>query len=108
MTAETPEPLRGFIEAVNDGDTDAFLSYFPDDGLVDDWGRKFRGHDAIRDWSDKEFVGAEGTLTVNEVTVSGSEITVDGHWASSHFTGPSRFVFRVDGETVREMRITDG
>lgn len=108
MPTEVPEPVRGFIDAVNAGDSEAFLGYFPEDGLVDDWGRQFRGHDAIRGWSDQEFVGANGTLTATSVQRDGDTITVDGDWASSHFTGPSRFVFVVAGELVQEMRITDG
>ncbi len=107
MSTDVPEPVSGFIAAVNAGDTERFLDYFPTDGVVNDWGREFHGHDAIRGWSDREFVGAQGTLTPANVTHEGNTITVDGDWASNHFTGPSRFVFTVDGDAVREMRITD-
>lgn len=107
MSVDVPEPVNGFIEAVNAGDTEAFLGYFPDDdGVVDDWGRQFRGHEEIRAWSDQEFVGAQGTLTANAVEVDGTVVTVDGHWASNHFTGDSRFVFVVAGDQVQELRIT--
>lgn len=107
MSAEVPEPVKGFINAVNAGDTERFLGFFPSDGLVNDWGREFRGHDAIRGWSDREFVGAKGTLTPTVVNRDGNAVTVDGDWASNHFTGPSRFVFIVDDDSVREMHITD-
>ncbi|UYM03386.1 nuclear transport factor 2 family protein [Solicola gregarius] len=107
MLENVPQPVRGFIGAVNDGDTDRFLGYFPADGVVNDWGREFHGHDAIRGWSDGEFIGAKGTLTPTSVQQDGDTVTVDGDWASNHFTGPSRFVFVVDGDSVREMRITD-
>lgn len=107
MATQVPEPVNGFIEAVNGGDTDRFLAFFPDDGVVDDWGRQFRGHEEIRGWSDREFVGAKGTLTPTAVQQDGDTVTVDGDWASNHFTGPSRFVFTVAGDQVREMRITD-
>jgi hypothetical protein len=33
-----PPPIDGFVKAVNAGDTEAFLAFFPGDGVVDDWG----------------------------------------------------------------------
>lgn len=102
-----PSPVDRFIEAVNNGDSDSFLGFFPDDGVVDDWGRRFVGHDEIRGWSDNEFVGAEGTLTPRVVSTEGDTITVDADWESNHYTGPSRFIFVVDGSMVKEMRITE-
>jgi hypothetical protein len=32
------------------------------DDVVDDWGREFRGPDAIRGWSDREFIGGQVSL----------------------------------------------
>jgi hypothetical protein len=43
--------------AANAGDTQSFLNSVSADAVVDDWGREFRGHDAIRGWSDREFIG---------------------------------------------------
>lgn len=82
-TPVLPAPVDRFVEAVNAGDTEAFLGFFPDDGVMDDWGRRFVGQDAIRGWSDKEFIGAQGRMT-----------------------GPSRFVFVRAGERIQEMQIT--
>ncbi|HLT61967.1 MAG TPA: nuclear transport factor 2 family protein, partial [Microlunatus sp.] len=65
MTAPTvPEPIAGFIDAVNRHDEQAFLDAFTPDGSVDDWGRVFTGRDEIKAWSDNEFIGARGTLAV--------------------------------------------
>lgn len=105
-TPSLPAPVADFVDAVNRGDTDAFLAFFPDDGVVDDWGRRFVGHDAIRAWSDREFIGAEGTMTPQKVRVDGDEVDVRAGWASTHHNGDSRFVFALDGGRVREMRIT--
>ncbi len=105
-TPTLPTTVAAFVAAVNRGDTDAFLGFFPDDGVVDDWGRRFAGHDAIRAWSDREFIGAEGTMTPQEVTARGFEVDVKAGWASTHHNGDSRFVFIVDGHRIREMRIT--
>lgn len=105
MTDTLRAPVARLIETVNRGDTDAFLALFPTDGRVDDWGRRFDGHAAIRGWSEREFTGANGTLTPRNVTSSGDTVTVDAGWKSNFYSGDSRFVFVVHGDLVREMRI---
>lgn len=103
--AELPAPVARLIAAVTAGDTDAFLALFPADGTVDDWGRRFSGHAAIRRWSDKEFIGAKGVLTPRKVSRSGDTVSVDAGWKSDYYSGDSRFVFVLDGDSIREMRI---
>lgn len=100
-----PEPVSKLVTAVADRDTDAFLALFAQNGVVDDWGRRFVGHDAIRRWSDKEFIGARGVLTPREVSRSGDIVTVDAGWQSNFYSGDSRFVFVLEGDVIREMRI---
>ncbi|MBO9663514.1 nuclear transport factor 2 family protein [Dokdonella sp.] len=104
--SELPTPVAKLVAAVAAGDTEAFLALFPADGVVDDWGRRFNGHAAIRTWSDKEFIGAKGVLTPRKVSRSGDTVTVDAGWKSEYYSGDSRFVFVLDGEAIREMRIT--
>jgi hypothetical protein len=101
-----PPPIDRFVEAVNAGDTEAFLGLFPEDGVVDDWGRRFVGREAIRGWSDAEFIGAEGRMTVTGVEQTPGGVSVTADWESNRFTGPSRFTFVIDGERIKEMRIT--
>lgn len=109
MTEHTiPEPIGSFINAVNRHDEDAFLDAFTADGVIDDWGRRFVGRAAMKRWSDKEFIGARGTLAVDEVTVAGDEITVVGEWTSNYANGRSRFVFVTDGELLASMTIREG
>ena len=67
MTIDLPTPVRAAIDAANANDTDAFLACFPPDGVVDDWGREFVGHDEIRGWSDREFIGVKVNLKVVQV-----------------------------------------
>ena len=40
--------LQAYEDAVNQGDTEAFLDLFTPDGLVDDNGRTFTGRDEIK------------------------------------------------------------
>jgi hypothetical protein len=106
MTKDLPPLIDRFVAAVNRGNTEAFLACFLADGVVDDWGRRFTGHEAIRAWSDDEMIGAKGRMTVNGVEEAGNEVTVTAGWKSNFYSGPSRYVFIVDGDHIREMRIT--
>ena len=57
MVEGAPAPVARLLEAANANDTEAFLATFVAGGVVDDWGREFDGADAIRGWSDREFIG---------------------------------------------------
>lgn len=102
-----PSPVAELVAAVNRGDIETFLAFFAEDGAVDDWGRRFVGRTAIRNWSDKEFIGAHGRMSVSKVEQHGNEIAVDAAWKSSYYSGNSRFIFIVAGGQIREMRIAD-
>lgn len=105
---EIPEPVASFLERVNAHDDEAFLEAFTPAGAVDDWGRTFTGREQIKTWSDREFIGSRGVLTVEEVAVAGDEVTVIGDWRSNHANGRSRFVFEIDGDKLAKMTIREG
>lgn len=109
MTDRTvPEPVASFIEAVNAHDEQRFLDAFTSGGAVDDWGRTFTGREAIKGWSDNEFIGANGTLTVEEVSQHDDQIHVVGDWRSTHANGRSAFTFDVAGDQIEKMTIREG
>jgi len=103
-----PEPVASFIDAVNRHDEHTFLDAFTEDGFVDDWGRIFAGREAIKGWSDDEFIGATGTLTPQQTTIDGDTVTVVGDWASTHANGLSSFAFAVAGDKIASMTIREG
>ncbi|HRL49688.1 MAG TPA: nuclear transport factor 2 family protein [Propioniciclava sp.] len=106
MTTPTvPENIARFLAAVNGHDEQAFLDAFTPEGVVDDWGRLFTGRQAIKAWSDVEFLGARGVLTVEEVEVDDAGVTVIGDWRSQHANGRSRFTFLPDGDAIAMMTI---
>jgi ketosteroid isomerase-like protein len=105
MTDQLPAPVAEFVEAVNRHDDDAFLAFFPPDGVVDDWGREFVGPDAIRGWSDNEFIGAEGTMDVRSVSERDGVVTVIADWRSTHANGLSSFAFASEGDRITRMTI---
>ncbi|MCC8929811.1 nuclear transport factor 2 family protein [Rhodococcus sp. I2R] len=104
MSVELPGPVRAAIDAVNANDFSAFSASFTSDGVVDDWGREFRGAD-IRSWSDAEFIGKNATLAVDSVEVVGADVTVIVQVGGDGFNGPSTFIFTVDGDLVSAMKI---
>lgn len=101
-----PAPIDALVKAVNNGETELFLSFFTPDGVVDDWGRRFVGPQAIRAWSDREFIGAKGTLTVKNVQQADGSVRVAAGWTSKAYSGDSLFVFVVADGKIHEMRIT--
>ena len=102
---ELPRPVGAAIDAANRGDTEAFLACFTPDGVVDDWGREFRGPAEIAGWSDNEFIGVDVSLAVSEVESAGADTTVTAQVGGSGFNGPSHFTFTVDGDRVTRMTI---
>lgn len=107
-TTDIPEPVASFIDRVNAQDEQAFLDAFTPSGAVDDWGRTFTGRDSIKTWSDKEFIGAHGTLTVETVAAEGNRVTVIGDWRSTYANGRSKFIFDIDGDKLSKMTIREG
>jgi hypothetical protein len=76
MTAELP-PTRCTIAGRGERPRHRRVPLsFTEDGLVDDWGREFTGADAIRGWSDGEFIGVDVMLTVTGTATTRDETTV--------------------------------
>jgi hypothetical protein len=105
MAGPPPEPVARLLQAANEHDTDAFLASFTADGVVDDWGREFAGAQAIRGWSDREFIGVDVALTITATTTDGEVTTVSADVGGSGYNGPSHFIFTVRDELVSRMTI---
>ncbi|MFJ8096916.1 nuclear transport factor 2 family protein [Streptomyces griseofuscus] len=101
-----PPVVRRAVEEANAGRTDGFLDCFAPNGAVDDWGRVFRGREAIRSWSDAEFIGVQVELTPTGASSSGATVTVGAQVGGMGFNGPSHFAFTVTDGLVALMRIT--
>ncbi|MFG1809311.1 nuclear transport factor 2 family protein [Streptomyces sp. NPDC049040] len=104
--APLPIPVAAALEAANAGAIEDFLHAFAADGAVDDWGREFRGHDAIRGWSDAEFIGKQVRLEVTACRTEGDTTTVSAQVGGNGYNGPSDFAFTVRDDRVALMRIT--
>jgi hypothetical protein len=100
-----PAAVARAIDAVNTGDTEAFLSEFATDGWIDDNGRRFVGRDEMRAWSDRELIGANTRFDVTGSEPIEHGVAVDIEVSSDGFNGYSRFAFEVEGEALRSMAI---
>jgi hypothetical protein len=101
-----PAVICAFVDAVNSGDTAAFLALFEAGGAVDDWGSRYVGRDEIRAWSDRELIGAQATLAIRSTREQGNLVSVLAEVGGNGFNGPSRFSFAMNGALAREMRIS--
>jgi hypothetical protein len=106
VTDPLPAPVARAIDAVNAGDSDAFLTEFATDGWIDDNGRRFVGRDEMRGWSDRELIGANSRFAVTGSQSTDRGVAVDIEVASDGFNGYSRFAFEVEGDGLRSMTIT--
>jgi hypothetical protein len=100
-----PAPVANVVAAANAGDRAAFLDCFTSDGIVDDWGREFRGDDGIGRWSDEEFIGKQVSLEVTDVTEANGQVTIAAQVGGNGFNGLSHFSFRIEGQVVSRMII---
>ncbi|MGO3884805.1 MAG: nuclear transport factor 2 family protein, partial [Mycetocola sp.] len=105
MTVSLPDTIERFIHTVNAHDADGFIASFTPDGVVDDWGRLFSSPEQISAWSDREFIGAVGTLAVTDVSHDGDDVVVIGDWRSQHANGLSSFRFTTVGNKISRMVI---
>jgi ketosteroid isomerase-like protein len=102
---DLPQPVAALIDAANANDTEAFLGSLTPDAVVDDWGREFRGAEAIRGWSDREFIGVKVSLEVTAAEQADGETTVTANVGGEGFNGPSHFTFELDADRVARMTI---
>jgi hypothetical protein len=107
MTSPPPAPVARLLQAANEHDSDAFLASFTADGVVDDWGREFAGAQAIRGWSDREFIGVDVALTTTSVTTEADVTTVAADVGGGGYNGPSHFTFTVRDGFVARMTIRE-
>jgi len=106
-TNQLPAVIRDAIDAANGHDTDAFLACFAEDGAVDDWGSLYRGHDEIRTWSNREFIGV-GVILADVVGARESEsrIAIRTRVGGNGYNGSGTFTFTVKDDLVTLMHIT--
>jgi ketosteroid isomerase-like protein len=107
MAEQLPAAVSRVIEATNAGDGAAFVAAFTEDGVVDDWGRQFRGPTEIGRWDRAENTGVHSQFRAQEVSVDGDTVVARLAVTGGGYNGVSTFTFEVAGDRVRSMRITE-
>ena len=103
---DLPIEVTRVIDAVNNGDTEAFLDAFTSAGEVDDVGRIFSGRDRICQWSDAEAIGKQTTFEVKDATSAGNQVTINLEVAGNGYNGPAMFVFTIEGDLISKIVIS--
>ena len=91
----TPEPIRRFVEATNEGDTEAFLGTFTANASLTDWGRSFHGREQIARWNQSDNIGVKSNLRIVRIAVTGEG-----------FNGEGDMVFTLDGDRIASLVIS--
>ncbi|QKD02196.1 nuclear transport factor 2 family protein [Mesorhizobium loti] len=102
----TPEPIRRFVEATNEGDTEAFLGTFADDASLTDWGRSFQGRDEIARWNQSDNIGVRSHLSIVSVTPADGNYRVRIAVKGKGFNGEGDMTFTLDGDHIASLVIT--
>lgn len=100
-----PWPVRRFVGALNSGDTQRLLDFFPEGVRLSHSGDAFGGRAGIREFCDRELIGAGGYLDVRQVSRSGDTVVVAGPYHSQRLNGPLRFVFTVEQDRITELAL---
>ncbi|NDL60243.1 nuclear transport factor 2 family protein [Phytoactinopolyspora mesophila] len=100
-----PAPVSAVVDAINDGDTDAFVGAFTPDGFVNDWGRVLNGPDGIRSWAESDAIGMNARMTVLTAETQGDTTTLRFEWRSQKFNGESDAIVVVENGLVKSFTI---
>ncbi len=103
--AQVPAPVSAVVDAINAGDTDAFVAAFTLDGQVDDWGRVLTGSDGVRSWAESDAIGMDARMNVLGAETVGDTTTVAFEWSSRKFNGTSTAIVTVADGRVSSFRI---
>ena len=89
---ELPPPIAALVDATNAHDTEAFLATFTEDAVLTDEGHNYRGSAEIKEWSDRQYIGAQVTLDVTGVDYRDGKTVVtakvDGNFPKAGLPDP--------------------
>ncbi|TGQ16492.1 MULTISPECIES: nuclear transport factor 2 family protein [unclassified Mesorhizobium] len=82
--ASFPQAIVSMRDAINRGDWAGFIACFGPDPVITDNGSRYAGLVAIKRWSDRELIGAKGTLMLTQlIEADEHKVVFDTEWNSS-------------------------
>jgi hypothetical protein len=108
-------PIATYVDAVNQQNTEEFLSAFSERAIVRDEGLEYRGIPAIKDWNAEKQFGAKITLRAVDITEQDGKTIltaeVDGSFDKTGLPDPlfMDLCFTLDGSLISglEFRLTE-
>jgi phenylacetic acid degradation operon negative regulatory protein len=102
VTAPLPDEVARLLAATNAEDRDRFLDAFTEDGVVDDWGRRFVGRERIAEWDAGENIGVHARIEATSVRRSGDTVEFGVRVTGDGYNGGGTLT-----ATVRDGRIAE-
>jgi hypothetical protein len=104
MSDQLPAGPAAVIDAINAHDLSAFLAPFSHDALVNDHHRLFRGMGAIHAWAQAEIIGANLSVSIDDVREHyGDIIATATPSGAADRSGQLAFHFYLRGATVVQL-----
>ena len=100
-----PEAVSRLLAATNAEDRSAFLDAFTDDGVVDDWGRRFEGRDRIAEWDAAENIGVHSRIEATSMRVSGDTVEFGVRVSGDGYNGGGTVTARLRDGKIAELVI---
>src|SRR5262249_45680582 len=102
---DLPTAVRRLLDATNAEDSAAFLDAFAPDAVLDDWGRRFVGHEQIAGWNARENIGVHSRIAVTGArpTHAGLELAVQV--SGGGYNGGGTFTVQTAGDTIQSLVI---
>ena len=105
MTDPLPDEVARLLAATNVEDRDAFLDAFTEDGVVDDWGRRFVGRERIAEWDAGENIGVHARIEATSVRRSGDTVEFGVRVTGDGYNGGGTFTATLRDGRVAELAI---
>jgi len=103
---EIPAAVQRMVDATNAADSDAFVAAFTDDAYLEDWGRKFHGHEGVRSWDKTDNIGKRAHFEPRGARPSSTSASIVENNTGGGFNGTSDIRFHVTGDRIDRMLIT--
>jgi len=102
--------LQDVIRLTNAGDSNGFVNLFENEGLIDDWGKKYVGRDHIARWNQTDNIGRQSQFTLVDATQEAANqwllhIKVAGQGFNG--TSPFRFTLSAAGKIAAMQIVPD-
>ncbi|MFD1985639.1 nuclear transport factor 2 family protein [Mesorhizobium newzealandense] len=100
-----PDPIGHFVEATNEGDTEAFLNTLKADASLTDWGRSFQGREQIARWNQSDNIGVQSRLRRVRIAAAEGSYRVRIAVTGNGFNGEGDMTFTLDGDRIASLVI---